>query len=72
MGWDVDPVREGGEGGYRVRFRARPEVLFIVFWEVFEAFGICPGDISDDFRAFFGFCSDMFGNAVGSFWDHLG
>ena len=40
--------------------------------ECVEEFGTCLGDISDDCRTFFGFVSDMFGNAVGTFWDHLG
>ena len=72
MGWDADPVWEGGEGGYRARFRVRPRVIFYrMFWDIFEEFGTCLGDISDDFQFVFGFFSDMFGNAVGTFCGHL-
>ena len=31
-------------------------------WEIFEEFGSCVGDFSD---IFFGFSSDMFGDALG-------
>ena len=49
------------------------------FLEIFEEFGTCLGDMSDDFwmlfthfRTVFRFVADMFGDALGTFWDHLG
>ena len=42
------------------------------YQEIFEEFGTCLGDISDDFLKNIGVFSDMFGNAFGTFWAHLG
>ena len=74
MGWDADPVREGGEGGYRVRFRVRPRDIsyriFVIFlknlgpvWETFGQFG-------DFLLILFGHvwecCGDLLGGTLGA------
>ena len=52
-------------------------VLYL--WEICEEFGTCLGhifgdlsDISGRFSDMFCFSSDMCGNVLGTFWDHLG
>ena len=69
-----------GSGGYRVRFRARPRVIYCRisdsflknFGYVWDTFPEIVRTCSDDFRTFSDFFSEMFGSAVGTFWDHLG
>ena len=76
VGWYTDPAPESDPEGTGFDSGHGRKLCVIVFLELFEEFGTCLGDISDDFRTCFGhfsdFCADMFGDALGTFWDHLG
>ena len=76
MGWDAD------RGWSRIRRvpgsipgTAGSDCLSYC-WEVFEEFGTCLGDISDDFRECFGFCFEHVweccGDLLGPFGIGLG
>ena len=77
MGWDADPVREGGEGGYRVRFWARPEVFLLSYSldiseELWDLFGIHFRRFVGHFRTFFKIILDFLSECLGMLWGPFG
>ena len=72
MGWEPDGGGREGREGTGFDSGCGRKLSVIVFFEIFEEFGTCLGDMSDDFLMIFGHVSDLFRTCLGMLWGPFG